>query len=189
MNEWVESENRPFGWFNEVEGKAYLEAIKRHPKGTIVELGTYLGRSLSFILAEAKKLECEVYAVDRWNWEKNPDPQIQSPPCDIALFRRNLDRMDHGQVIIIIGDSAEIARHFEPESVDIVMVDTTHRCSDTLREIDAWWPKLKKKGEMLFHDYGSRWQGWGEDALVQEAVDKRFGNPHALYGTLAVIVK
>ena len=190
MDEWLESEGRPFGWFSEAEGRAYLEAVKRHPKGIIVELGAYLGRSLSFILEDAVKLGCQIYAVDLWNWVNNPDPTVRCPPCQVDLFKANLQRMGReSEVHIVVMDSVEAANLFDAEVVDVVMIDTTHRCEDTLREIDAWWPKLKHRGELLFHDYGITSPNWGGFTFVQDAVDKRFRYPDTLYGTLAVIVK
>ena len=192
VREWIESEKRPFGWFTDTEGQAYIQAVKHYPKGVIVELGSYLGRSLSYILPAAKELSCEVYAVDLWNWEKSSDPTVQCPPCSLKLFQRNLERMN-ASVIIIVSDSVKAAAQFHPESVSLIMLDTTHRCDDTLREIDAWWPNLKIGGIMLFHDYGrtsSYWQGRGDYyTFVKEAVDARFGKPEQVTQSLALVTK
>jgi hypothetical protein len=53
----------------------------------------------------------------------------------------------------IKGCTWESASLFEDESVDFVFVDGDHSEEGVSRDIEAWWPKLKKTGIMAGHDY------------------------------------
>ena len=126
---------RPEGWFKDEEGAFYLETVKRYPGGVLVELGVWLGRSLSYVLPACRELNVTVYAVDPWKI------------CSVDLFKANLARMDAtDQVRILQMGSIEAAQQFADESVDVVMLDTTHVYEDTKQELRAWWPKIKTGG-------------------------------------------
>ena len=60
------------------------------------------------------------------------------------------------------------ARLFANRTVDFVFVDADHSEAAVLRDIEAWWPKLKPTGIMAGHDYNR--------ASVGSAVRKIF-NP------------
>jgi hypothetical protein len=64
-----------------------------------------------------------------------------------------------------------------------VHLDTDHTRERTIREIDAWWPKVKVGGEMLFHDY--RPDLWH----VGEVVDAKLGKPDEIHRCLASVRK
>jgi predicted O-methyltransferase YrrM len=164
--------DRPEGWFTEEEGAFYLETVQQYRDGIAVELGVWLGRSLSYILPTCRRLNITVYAVDPWKL------------CSIDLFKANLARMNASdQVRILHMESFEAAAQFLNESVDVLMIDTSHEYEDTIREIDAWWPKLKVGGDMLLHDYCY------PQFKVREAVDLRFGKPDELRCSLCLIRK
>ena len=163
---------RPEGWFTEEEGTFYHATVQRYRDGIAVELGVWLGRSLSYILPTCRRLNITVYAVDPWKL------------CSIDLFKANLARMNAlDQVRILQMDSVKAAAQFPNGSVDIIMIDTSHEYENTIREIDAWWPKLKLGGEMLLHDYCY------PQFKVREAVDAKFGRPDALHTSLCMIRK
>jgi hypothetical protein len=90
-------------------------------------------------------------------------------------------------VKIVKLDSVKAANQFADESVDIVHLDTFHTEHPTIEEIDAWWPKLKISGEMLFHDYFL--DETKEQWAVRKVVDQKLGKPDEVHVTLASIRK
>jgi len=184
LSEWVESEHRPFGWFSDEEGAFYKETVTPYPGGVLVELGSYLGRSLSFVLQTCRDLGIEVYAVDRWVPLGEVFVKFGFPPGTLDLFRANLNRLGFtNDVHVVQSDSVRGAAQFKAESIDVIMLDTLHTYEQTKQEIEAWLPKLKSGGSFLFHDYTDHPQPhpeygmiWDVDRAIQETlrhVDRR----------------
>ena len=188
ISEWMPFENRPLGWFTDEEGKLYADTVTEHPKGIIVELGVYMGRSLSFILDQ----DVTIYAVDIWDTNACPPDPRTYPPVDLGLFMTNLHRMKvpPGKVHVIQLDSVPVARLFDDESVDVILVDSLHTEEHTRQEIEAWWPKLKTGGHILFHDFDiGRRNDPNRGSHVLEAVEAKFGKVDQLAGSLALVKK
>jgi predicted O-methyltransferase YrrM len=179
MSAWGHALDRPFGYFEEAEGRFYRQVAERHVHGIIVEVGVCLGKSLSYILPSCRKLGIHVYAVDLWI----PWAELEGQNT-IEAFMVNLDRMNARELVTVIQkDSVEAASQFPDTSVDVIHLDTDHTRDRTIREIDAWWPKVKVGGEMLFHDY--RLDLWH----VKEVVDAKLGKPDEIHRCLASVRK
>lgn len=56
-------------------------------------------------------------------------------------------------------DSLTAARRVVDNTVDFVFVDSSHEYDQTVKEIQAWAPKLVRGGRMVFHDTCSRPDG------------------------------
>lgn len=57
--------------------------------------------------------------------------------------------------IQLLGDSGEIAKSWTYGEVDMVFIDDGHHYNDISRDIISWWPLLKTRGVIAFHDYGA----------------------------------
>lgn len=183
MSEWLDSENRPYGLVTNGEGQFYKRVVEKYHKGVLVEIGCYIGKSLSYVLPSCRELGIQVYAVDIWNGGTS---RPNDPPFNVEIFKRNLKRMNALESTHIIHcDSVKAAEQFQDESVDVIMLDSSHTLKNTTLEIKAWWPKLKKNGSMLFHDYGVQ-ADW---AQVKPAVDQLLGAPTELVESLAMVTK
>ncbi len=162
-------DGKPEGWFSDVDGKFYLSTIRRHPGGLIVELGTWQGRSLSWIMDYCIYSKCKVYAIDNWT---GPEGEGETYGRAYKYFIGNMKKMGYlNNVTVLNMDSVEAAKQFMDESVDVLMIDTTHEYERTRNEINVWWPKIKMDGEMIGHDYIEAWPG------VFRAVNEAFGKP------------
>jgi predicted O-methyltransferase YrrM len=105
-------------------------------KGIItVELGTFMGRSTAF-LAEA-----------------NPEGSVTT--VDLAPkeeFKNVEAKYDNITSYLGRSDSQELLDMFKEESVDICYFDTEHEYEVVSKEVEVWYPKIKKGGIMLFDD-------------------------------------
>lgn len=166
-----EPDGRPIGWFSEIDGRFYLNAVRRHAGGTVVELGTWQGRSLSWILDYCKDTKTTIYTIDNWAGKNEKELEEIYEPA-FKSYISNLKKLGgFGYVKIIRSDSIEAAKKFKDESVDIVLIDTSHEYEQTKNEINIWWPKIRHGGEMMGHDYIDAWPE------VVKAVDEAFGKP------------
>lgn len=137
------------GYFNFQD--LYSREVKRASDGAIfVELGTYCGRSYAYLLVEilnsGKKIEA--LSVDFWkhNHCTFGDAYIK--------FR------DNGVTPWFIEfDTAHAAGLYDNETVDFVFIDADHSYEGVMRDIKAWWPKVKSGGTFAGHDYEKGWPG------------------------------
>jgi len=176
-SQFTKDGKRPDGWFSDSEGDFYLEVVKRHPNGIVVELGTHLGRSLSYIVDFCKASNIRLYAVDLWI----DLPQL---PNRYTSFVENLKKMGAQDYVKVLQmESSEAAKNFHDNEVDVVFIDTLHSYDITKSELNAWWSKLKVGGEILGHDYCQENEG-----LIR-AVNEAFGKPDAVRDIMWLVKK
>ena len=192
--EWVDSEQRPFGWFSPEEGALYLETVKQYPHGILVELGSYLGRSLSYVLPSCRELDIDIWAIDSWpstdDMQPALDGQSNLPASNLELFNANMRRLNVEALKVCQMSSLEAASDFENDSVSVILIDTLHSYEHTKAEITAWLPKLTEGGSFLFHDYTSTpidRPEWKTD--VGTAVRELLGKPDRIVDVLALVKK
>ena len=171
INLGLAEDGRPEGWFSNADGELYIKADKKHPGGTIVEVGTWVGRSLSYILPICKSSNSPIYVVDHWTGSGDLTEECKTNDV-FGNFINNLKYMGGFEhVKIIRKHSIEAAKTFKDNSISVVLVDASHDYENVKADIDAWWPKLKLCGEMVGHDYIMAYPG------IVQAVNERFGGP------------
>lgn len=56
-------------------------------------------------------------------------------------------------ITVIAKDSVEASKHFNGHSLHFVFLDSSHLYEPTLKEVDAWYPKLLDEYYLAGHDY------------------------------------
>lgn len=140
------------------------------------ELGVSQGRFTMYLCATMHDMK--MLAVDRWaplptmegegsqtyeGWDHEGNYQRFAETCETYFPDRvEIQRMD----------SASAAASIPDESLDFVFVDADHTYQGCLRDIDAWYPKVRQGGMVCGHDYNLKWPG------VIQAVDERFAKKY-----------
>jgi len=149
---------------HQLEGfKAFCRYLETHGRThTIVEVGSDLGESAELFAQIAEHLYC----VDLWQYAdtgfgtsvaparkfvESLPPEQQGPDCRRLLFEHRLARFDN--VHAIQGDSADTAKEFADESIDVVYIDAIHKYHTVKADILAWFPKVRAGGYVAGHDY------------------------------------
>lgn len=165
-----------YGYFSKEDAQLYQRWAEQVPNGaTIVELGTFYGRSAAKLLQALTilgKFKVNIVCVDVFAIPA----QLHTTATNLQPFIDSFvaDAANKGVVLrqpplrYIQFDSRRSAELFDKESVWGVFIDTVHRYSFLNSEIEAWWDKLKVGGEMGFHDYCPTWEG------VVQAIDEKF---------------
>jgi predicted O-methyltransferase YrrM len=170
----------PDGWFFPADVEAYVRAVSQVPKnGRMVEIGTWLGRSLAAILPTAIARQIGVWCVDTWKGSpEDPTEQLVQSGLDaFASFEANMRRLKYwGTFSVIRADQSLAAQRFPDDSLDLVFLDADHRYEVVIRDIRLWWPKLRSGGVFSGHDYGDVHPG------VAKAVNELFGSPEQVSG-------
>ncbi|HEX3424107.1 MAG TPA: class I SAM-dependent methyltransferase [Sphingomicrobium sp.] len=144
-------------WFSGAE--IYRRFVKsvRNPS-IAVELGAWKGRSTCFMAVEIANSNAPIrfFTIDHWQGsigEEGHDADTDKAEGRLfETFVRNTEPVA-SYVQAIRSDSASAAEGFEDDSVDFLYVDASHTCEAVLRDLRAWYPKLKIGGVIAGDDW------------------------------------
>lgn len=142
------------GWFDFED--VYRAAVADAPDGaTLVEVGCWRGKSLSFLLAEAaasgKRLD--VVGVDHFRGGEEEWMREEARRCPIEEeCRRNCGAAGY-PFRLLVEPSVEAARRFADGSVWFVFVDASHDPASVRADLRAWLPKVARGGRLAGHDW------------------------------------
>ena len=138
----------------------------------ICELGVATGGNLWPMI-------CNTYpkyalAIDVWDTEACPYyPQEKHDRnyAHVQKIFRKVKGWAGTDLDIVKGDHNLLVDNYEDESFDYVYIDSDHSYEATSKDIELWWPKVKKGGILAGHDYNSRNKLYGVVEAVNEFVE------------------
>jgi predicted O-methyltransferase YrrM len=145
------------GWYENAPQMERL--IKRRHVKTVVEVGSWLGRSTTHI-ASCLPSDGKVYAVDHWqgNIEQQPGQQYYYKALGVA-YEQFLSNVIHtGMVYKIIPmkmESREAVEEFKTRNIiiDLVYIDANHDTESVYRFLQEWYPFVKGHGVLCGDDW------------------------------------
>lgn len=124
------------------------------PKGVGVEVGVQQGLYSDFLLQNWKS--GTLHCVDRWMHVSDYiDIANKSQEEQELLYQETKERLSkYGERCKIIRmDSVEASKLYEDESLDFVYIDADHSYEGCFKDLEAWYPKVRKGGIFAGHDY------------------------------------
>lgn len=153
------SENIP-GWFDFQD--FYREAVDTVPPGsTLVEVGVFLGKSLSFLAAAARGVDRGLTVVGVDTFRGSPEIlESRSNLAELPLYSLARECLCHlelagvlADVTLVVADSVRAARLFRDQSLHLVFLDAAHDEASVRADIAAWLPKVAPGGWLAGHDF------------------------------------
>lgn len=142
----------------------YERIVNEQPGGIIVEVGTYLGKSLCCLgqLVMRSRKPFRVVGVDTClgsgveNGNNNHLEAVKAGGGNFAgqLLSNILDCGLQGTVSLILAESATASSLFADQSVSAVFLDAGHDYQSVISDIRAWLPKVKVGGIIGGDDMG-----------------------------------
>lgn len=135
----------------------YSEMVKKFPSGSkFVEVGCWLGKSAVYLGVEIVnsgkdiKLDC----IDIWAIMDDPILHQEEPIKNGTLYKDFLKNIEPLRKVIkaIRMDSAEASNNYEDESLDFVYIDADHSYEAFKKDLQHWYPKVKRGGVFAGHD-------------------------------------
>lgn len=168
------------GWF--FHPNLYAKMVENcDPRGTLVEIGVWKGKSLSYLCVEAgkKSPDISVVGIDTWQGsrEHQNDPSVVQNTL-FEEFSRNISPVASSLSVMKM-PSLEAVGQFSDRSLDGVFIDGSHEYEDVKNDILAWAPKVRPGGILAGHDYVFFWPG------VIRAVNEMFPSIFNPQGTRA----
>ena len=151
-------------WFDYQD---FYKFISTHNYKIFVELGVWLGHSVSF-LAKHLDPDCIIYAIDLFDDSYAHKNYDHLDGLRYELFNKNTQAYKH-LIKPIHSYSWTAAEMFENQSVDFVFIDADHSYESVCKDIDGWLDKIKKGGILSGHDYFNSKE-------VKRAVDTKLHN-------------
>lgn len=135
----------------------YKSMVEKFDNAHFVEVGSWKGRSASFMAVEIFnsgkniKFDC----VDLWEYSESQKDLSEVQYKDI--FKQFMEYTFPVKDIInpIKGNSVAVAKTYKNKSLDFVFIDAAHDYDNVKADINAWLPKVKKGGVIAGHDYDS----------------------------------
>lgn len=164
------------GWFTYPQ--LYKEMVNTYPSGSkFVEVGSWKGTSAAFMAVEIINADKNIIldCVDLWTSQDNFLLNIEKEYRDNShnsewlynTFLNNISPVKH-YINPIRSFSNEAASLYKDDSVDFCFIDAAHDYDSVLKDLTAWYPKIKLTGTFAGHDYPSK--------EVREAVNDFFRN-------------
>jgi predicted O-methyltransferase YrrM len=147
------------GWFD--FPNLYSFVVSLFESGKFVEVGSWLGKSSSFMAVEIKNSNknIEFYCVDTWRGssEHENDEKIINDTL-YNSFLKNIEPV-RDYIKPIRKSSEEASADFDDNSLDFIFIDAGHSYEDVKNDLEKWYPKLKENGIIAGHDFSQAWPG------------------------------
>jgi MMP 1-O-methyltransferase len=152
------------GFMPATEGLALSDAAARYsPRGPVLEIGSYCGKSTIYLAAAARAVGQLVVTVDhhRGSEEHQPgweyhDPALVDPATGrldtLPSLRATLAAAGlEEHVVVVVGRSADVARVWATP-LGLVFVDGGHTEAAAVTDYESWAPWVAVGGALAIHD-------------------------------------
>lgn len=129
-----------------------------------IEIGVQTSAFSDYILGIWKRCD-KLYLMDCWQEQENYDDGANvSNKEQEALYHAVLTKFNNNNRVEVIRDfSPQGASRFQDNYFNFIYIDADHSYNAVKKDLEAWYPKLKKGGVFSGHDYGmdGYWDKWG----------------------------
>lgn len=143
----------PEGLTNEKELTWLFNRVQEKRPSNVVELGTWLGRSLCAMLQAVDESDTKFVAIDSWEEEYAIRMGLQENPA--VLFEQYIAthyRHFLNDIDIIKGSTFENARKFKDKYFDFMFHDAAHDEKSVYTDLIEWLPKMRDDAFICGHD-------------------------------------
>jgi len=152
------------GFLSDKEAKKLQELfLKVHHLGSVLEIGTYCGKSALNFSDVAKDVNGLIYTIDHHTGSE--EHQLGEEYHDSELFDERLKKFNTlpeflnnlkskkmAKFIIPIIDKSQNASNFFSENISLLFIDGGHSFETALSDYNAWKDKICSNGLLVIHD-------------------------------------
>jgi predicted O-methyltransferase YrrM len=151
--EWVQKQ---LDWCEQpqnISGRGLVDPIKKLQGELIgVEVGVCNGVTSELYAQEISNIK-KLYAVDNYPSFVDWDGTRVTEERQTETMRRCKERLiKYSNIEFVYKTSVEFGESLEDNSIDFVFIDGDHSFNATLKDIQTYWPKVKKGGLFAGHD-------------------------------------
>lgn len=144
------------GWLTDAQARVLWERARAlAPPATVVEIGSYQGRS-TIVLAAAVAAGVDVVAIDPHAGNDRGPRQLSGSPAegerDHRAFLANLARSGLEASVCHLRQTSREALPAVDGPVDLLYVDGSHRFRPASEDLRSWGGRVPPGGTLLVHD-------------------------------------
>ena len=144
------------GWMTSGQARRLWDCARSVPAGgTVVEIGSFRGRSM-VVLASAAPPGVELVAIDPHAGNDRGPQEISGFEAEAAddhqVFKANLEAAGVADRVRHVRKFSNDALVDVPGAIDLLYIDGAHRMKPALEDIRSWGAKVKAGGDLLIHD-------------------------------------
>ncbi|HEV2860597.1 MAG TPA: class I SAM-dependent methyltransferase [Pyrinomonadaceae bacterium] len=147
------------GWLGDSQGLALYQMARAPVAGGVLEIGTFCGKSTSFIALGCKHSGAAFCTVDPHKTlsvggKEQYGPDFQPYEGDsLRELRGTLERTGLGDyVTVLIATSREARRHLNGLRLKLLFIDGSHDYEDVVSDYRLWHKMVVVGGRLVFHD-------------------------------------
>jgi predicted O-methyltransferase YrrM len=145
------------------EGLALYEAALSAPRGVMLEVGSYCGKSSVYIGSAAAEKGELLFALDHhrgseenqpgWEWHEPDLVDAETGRIDtLPQFRSTIHRAGlESSVVALVGESVPLAAVWETD-LAFLFIDGGHGSAPAHADYDGWVPHVASGGILAIHD-------------------------------------
>lgn len=155
------------GWFGENEAKTIFKlASNLNNQGCIVEIGSWCGKSLSYISYGALKngFNNKIYSIDPFLTSKN------EYNGKFETFQDNLKKLNLLDKITHIREKSQIVGESFNENIELLFIDGFHQYDFVKKDFELFYPLIIENGYFILHDVCCY---EGPTRLIEEIIQTR----------------
>lgn len=122
----------------------YSEMVDKFDNAKFIEIGSFKGGSTVFMASKIKEKNKNIkfYSVDFFQ------PYIMKGQPNQGSYSEYIVNISPVKefIITIVGESSEVSKQFEKETFDFIFIDGNHDYDWVVKDISAWFPKIKTLG-------------------------------------------
>lgn len=153
------------GWLGEEEIELLYNIVASlKNKASIVEIGSWCGRSLSLITLTARNSgnTNKIFSIDPFVTSKNESNG------KYQVFKKNLEDRNIWNQITHIKEKSQIAGINFNEDIEFIFIDGFHKYESVKKDFELFSPHIIRDGYLAIHDVGIY---YGPTKIVQEILE------------------
>ena len=171
--EWVQKQ---LDWCEQpqnISGRGLVDVIKNLQGDLIgVEVGVCNGVTSELYVQQIPNLK-KLYAVDNFPSFVDWDGTRVTEERQVETMRRCKERLaKYSNIEFVYKTSVEFGESLEDDSIDFVFIDGDHSFNATLKDIQIYWPKVKKGGIFAGHDINLQTVYDAVNSFFQKEIEK-----------------
>ena len=136
------------GWLSDAEGELlFALAAECPPSATIVEIGSWHGKSTIWIASGARLVGGHVFAID-----PHEGSFEDRTAHTLTILNTNLANAGVAQLVTPIVERSPHAAHHVTDRSHLLFIDGDHAASSVRRDLEVWLPNLHVGGTVALHD-------------------------------------
>ena len=162
----------------------YLLAKKGPKEGSVVEIGSWKGKSTIALASGAKaRNRAKVIAIDPHKGSRSWGKPVLKGPPTFTEFKRNIKKANLDDWVLPVVKTSKNASRSVRAGIRLLFIDGLHDYKSVLQDFRLWEPKVINGGIIAFHDAYCGYEG-PQAVVFKECVKSKKFSGFGIVGSI-----